>query len=94
MKSSFQISPDELGEIVASVLATNGHEASGPILFFANGQPVEVDQVRVDVAASLKVRCAPEQSQYDKMLARYQDLMSGYSQPVGSSDAEGDQGGA
>lgn len=71
MKKSFVFNAEELTDLIASVLSTNGHDAIGGLVFYKNGEPVEFDEARIDVGASLTVRCVPEQSHYDKMRARY-----------------------
>lgn len=71
MKSSLQLTPEELSELIASVLSTNGHNAISQLGLYKDGQPVDFDEARIEVSTQLLVRCAPEQSKYDKMLERY-----------------------
>lgn len=82
MKAAYQFTPEELTDLVASVLASNGHDATGNLVLYNDGKPVEFDEARIEVGAQLTVRCAPEQSEYDKMRARYAQSIGQFGFPL------------
>jgi hypothetical protein len=83
MKNSFHFTRDELTDLIASVLGTNGHNAVGGVTLFKDGQPIEFDEARIEVSAQLVVRCVPEMSQYEKLRQRYQQSVGQvYSEPA------------
>ena len=76
MQQRFSLTLEELNAVVVSAFESNGHSATDVQFIGADGAPVAIDRVEVvSDAATLKVRCTPENSLEDIIQQRNEYLM-------------------